>query len=115
VTSRPGCCAVASRGARSWSGVARGRANQIHAIAIRNLKGRALASDTFGKNGRAWLATLELPVDEREMLDSCPREADFLTAELALVDRQIARYALSCAQIRRLMTIPASASRPPRR
>jgi transposase len=80
--------------------------NQIHAIAIRNLKGRAPASDTFGKKGRAWLAGLNLPVDERAMVDSCLREADFLTAELALVDAEIARYALGCAEIRRLMTIP---------
>jgi transposase len=80
--------------------------NQIHAIAIRNLSGRAPASDTFGKKGRAWLATLQLPADEREMLDSCLREADFLTAELARLDREIARYALGCPEIRRLMTIP---------
>jgi transposase len=80
--------------------------NQVHAIVIRNLRGRAPASDTFGKKGRAWLATLELPADEREMVDSCLREADFLTGEIARVDREIARYALGCAQIRRLMTIP---------
>ena len=40
------------------------------------------------------------------MLDSCLREADFLTAELALIDGQIARYAIDCPEIRRLMTIP---------
>jgi transposase len=79
--------------------------NQVHAIVIRNLGGRAPASDTFGKKGRAWLRTLQLPGDEREMLDSCLREADFLTAELARLDREIARYALGCAEIRRLMTI----------
>jgi transposase len=80
--------------------------NQIHAIAIRNLCGRAPASDTFGKKGRAWLATLELPADEREMVNSCLREADFLTGELARIDGEIARYALGCPEIRRLMTIP---------
>jgi hypothetical protein len=78
----------------------------VHAIVIRNLRGRAPASDTFGKKGRAWLATLDLPADEREMVDSCLREADFLTGEIARVDREIARYALGCAEIRRLMTIP---------
>ncbi len=40
------------------------------------------------------------------MVDSCLREADFLTRELACVDREIARYAVGCAEIRRLMTIP---------
>jgi transposase len=80
--------------------------NQIHAVVIRNLGGRAPGSDTFGTKGRAWLAALELPADEREMVQSCLREADFLTGELARVDREIARYALGCAEIRRLMTIP---------
>jgi transposase len=47
-----------------------------------------------------------LPVDERAIVDRCLREADFLTTELALVDAEIARYALGCAEIRRLMTIP---------
>jgi transposase len=80
--------------------------NQVHAVVIRNLGGRAPGSNTFGKQGRAWLATLKLPADEREMVQSCLREADFLTGELARVDCEIARYALGCAQIRRLMTIP---------
>jgi transposase len=56
--------------------------NQVHAVVIRNLGGRAPARDTFGKKGRAWLATLDLPADERAMVDSCLREADFLTGEL---------------------------------
>jgi transposase len=33
--------------------------NQIHAVVIRNLAGRAPASDTFGKKGRAWLEGLD--------------------------------------------------------
>jgi transposase len=74
--------------------------NQIHAVAIRNLAGRAPASDTFGKKGRAWLATLQLPIDERAMVDSCLREADFLTGEIARIDAEIARYVLGCAEMR---------------
>jgi transposase len=80
--------------------------NQIHAVVIRNLGGRAPARDTFGKKGRAWLATLDLPADDRAMVDSILREADFLTHELAHIDREIARYAVRSAEIRRLMTIP---------
>lgn len=49
--------------------------NQVHAVVIRKLGGGAPASDTFGKKGRAWLATLELPADEREMINSGLREA----------------------------------------
>jgi transposase len=47
------------------------------------------------------------------MVDSCLREADFLTGEIARIDGEIARidgeiarYALGCTEIRRLMTIP---------
>ena len=40
--------------------------NQVHAIAIRNLKGRAPVSDTFGKGGRQWLASPVLPADARD-------------------------------------------------
>jgi transposase len=80
--------------------------NQVHAVVIRNLGGRAPARDTFGNKGRAWLATLDLPADERAMVDSCLREADFLTHELAHIDREVARYAVGNAEIRRLMTIP---------
>jgi transposase len=61
---------------------------------------------TFAKKGRDWLATLELPADERAMLESCLREADFLTREIAHLDREIAVYALGCADSRRLTTIP---------
>ena len=52
--------------------------NEIHAILMRRLKGRPDASDLFGKKGRAWLAELELPVEERETLDSGLRQIDFL-------------------------------------
>ncbi len=40
--------------------------NEVHAILIRRLKGRPDGSDLFGKKGRAWLAELELPIEERE-------------------------------------------------
>jgi hypothetical protein len=58
------------------------------------------------QEGPRMLATLDLPADERAMVDSCLREADFLTHELTRVDREIARYAVASAEIRRLMTIP---------
>src|SRR4051812_46259255 len=43
--------------------------NEIHAVLMRNLKGRPPMSDAFGKRGRAWLAELELPADERQTAD----------------------------------------------
>jgi transposase len=80
--------------------------NQIHATLIRNLGGRGPARDILAKKGREWLTSLKLPADERATILSCMREADFLARELAQVDREIARYAVGCAEIRRLMTIP---------
>jgi transposase len=35
--------------------------NEVHAVLMRNLKGRPPMTDVFGKRGRAWLAELELP------------------------------------------------------
>src|SRR3954463_1446193 len=80
--------------------------NEVHAILFRRLKGRPDVSDLFGKQGRAWLAELELPVEERETLDSGLRQIDFLDAEVALVERAIAHDALNWPDARRLMTVP---------
>jgi hypothetical protein len=63
-------------------------------------------TDVFGKPGREWLAALELPADERETLECCLREVDFLDCEVGLIERELARQALSSQEIRRLMTVP---------
>src|SRR5437016_11968319 len=52
--------------------------NECHAVLARNLKGRPPMSDVFGKQGREWLGALELPPDERETVECCLREVDFL-------------------------------------
>jgi transposase len=80
--------------------------NEIHAVLQRNLKGRPPATDLFGRKGRRWLSQLELTMDERQTVDACLRQIDFLNAELELVERGIAVHALDCDDIRRLMTIP---------
>jgi transposase len=80
--------------------------NELHAVLARNLKGRPPMSDVFGKQGRRWLAALELPGDERETLECCLREVDFLDSEVGLIERELARQALSSEAIRRLMTVP---------
>jgi transposase len=80
--------------------------NEIHAILIRRLKGRPDVSDLFGNNGQAWLAELELPIEERETLDSGLRQIDFLDGEVASVDRVLAHDALIWPEARRLMTVP---------
>jgi len=80
--------------------------NELHAVLIRRLKGRPPVSDVFGARGRAWLAALELPDDERDTVSACLRHVDFLDAEVAVVDRAIAAQALGSPDTLRLMTVP---------
>jgi transposase len=75
--------------------------NEVTAVLV-----RPPASDLFGKRGRVWLRTLELPADERQTVDACLRQIDFLSEEIGAVDRSIATPALDSPEIRRLMTIP---------
>src|SRR3954451_9124515 len=91
---------------RSQLVAARTRAkNEIHAILFRRLKGRPDVSDLFGKKGREGLAELELPVEERETLDSGLRQIDLLGTEVALVEGAIAHDALNWPAARRLMPV----------
>jgi transposase len=86
---------------------ARSRAkNEVHAVLMRCLKDRPPASDLFGVKGRRWLADQQLPVTERETVDSAIRQVEFLDAEIAAVERLIAAEALSWPEVKRLMTVP---------
>jgi transposase len=80
--------------------------NELHAVLSRNLKGRPPVSDVFGKAGREWLRGLELAPDERETVEGCLRQVDFLDEEVGLIERELAGQALSSQEIRRLMTVP---------
>ena len=80
--------------------------NEIGAALMRTLAPRSPASDPFGAKGRAWLAELELPEDERETVDACLRQLDFLAGELGHLERLIARRVRGDEDVRRLMTIP---------
>jgi transposase len=94
-------------GRRSQLVRARSRAkNEIHAVLMRCLKDRPPASDLFGVKGRRWLAEQQLPVTERETVDSAARQVDFLDAEIAEVGQLIAAEALSWPEVKRLMTVP---------
>jgi hypothetical protein len=75
-------------------------------VPARNLCGRPPVTDCFGKQGRAWLASLQLPIDERLTLDGCLRQIDFLDAEIDALDAALAERALRSPQILRLMTVP---------
>ena len=65
--------------------------NQIHAVLMRQLVGRAPVTDLFGVNGREWLGTLQLAVDERETVDAAMRQIEFLDSEISEVERLIAQ------------------------
>lgn len=80
--------------------------NEIHAVLMRRLKGKPPVSDLFGVKGRKWLRELELPVEEAETVGSALRHIEFLDAEIAEVERLIAREALRSPDARRLMTVP---------
>jgi len=80
--------------------------NELHAVLARNLKGRPPMSDVFGVRGRQWLKALELPADERETVDGCLRQVDFLDREVDALERGLARMALACEETRRLMSVP---------
>ncbi|HEX5093456.1 MAG TPA: IS110 family transposase, partial [Burkholderiales bacterium] len=80
--------------------------NQVHAVLMRRLVGKPPMSDLFGVRGRAWLARLELPADERLTVDGCLRHIDMLNEEIGLVEQAIAADALGSPEMRRLLTIP---------
>jgi transposase len=80
--------------------------NELQAVLARRLQGKPPCADLFGVKGRQWLASLELPVEERESVDAGLRQIAFLDAEIAAVDRLIAQQALLWPEIRRLMTVP---------
>src|SRR5262249_20323939 len=83
--------------------------NECTAVLARNREGKPPMSDICGRKGRRWLAALQLPADESETVACCLREVDFLDSEIALIERELASQALSCQEIRRLMTVPGGA------
>lgn len=79
--------------------------NRIHAILHRNLIAPEM-SDLFGKAGRRLLAGLELPADERELLDADLRILDFFAIEIRATDQRLAQAALQDPDMQRLITVP---------
>jgi transposase len=90
--------------------VARTRAkNEAMAVLHRNLSRRPPMSDPFGTKGRRWLGALELPGDEVETLSAALRQIDFLSGEVEVIERELARFAADSAEARRLMSVPGVA------
>jgi transposase len=80
--------------------------NEVHAVLMRRLVGRPPVSELFGKAGRQWLRSLELPVEECETIEGAMRHVEFLDAEIEEVERLIARQALLSPDARHLLTVP---------
>jgi transposase len=80
--------------------------NEIHAALMRRLVRKPAVSDLFGKQGRRWLESLELPDEEQETVEGCLRQLDFCESEIAAIEKRIATEALTSPEIRRLMTVP---------
>ena len=80
--------------------------NEVHAVLVRRLIAKPKVSDLFGVAGRRWLQRLELPVEERETVDGCLRQIEFLDQEIAELERVIALDALARGDVKRLMSVP---------
>ena len=80
--------------------------HEVHAALIRRLVARPEFSDLFGQAGRRWLAELDLPVEERETIDSSMRQIEYLDREIREVERVIALDTLQWPEAKRLMSVP---------
>lgn len=80
--------------------------NEIHAALSRSLLGRSPVGDLFTAEGRAWLEAQELGAEEAETVAGCLRQVDFLDGEVEAIDAKLAKWAVSSAEAKRLMSIP---------
>jgi transposase len=69
--------------------------NECHAVLVRRLIKKPAVSDLFGLAGREWLREVELPTWERETVDGCLGQIEFLDQEIAEVEKQVVRDALT--------------------
>lgn len=79
--------------------------NRAAAVLARRLV-RPPVTDLFGVRGRAWLASLEVPVEERLTLDAAVRVDTVLCEQIAAAERAVATAVVDDARARRLLTIP---------
>jgi transposase len=79
--------------------------NEVHSILHAHLIPKCPHADLFNGRGRTWLTRQPLPDDERSAIDRHVRELDRLAEDLAVLDREIAQFAIEDPAVRRLMTI----------
>ena len=78
--------------------------NRVHAVLHANLIPR-YEGKLFSKGGRAWLAGQPLPEDQRQSVLRHLAEHDRVAADLAAMDKVLAKWALGDERVRRLMTV----------
>ncbi len=78
--------------------------NRIHALLSKQWVTHEF-SDLFGKKGRLFLASLELPIKSRYVLDSLLRELDVINHEISLIESLLAKYSVTDEDVQRLMQI----------
>lgn len=79
--------------------------NQVQSVLHAYLVPRFAGADLFGKKGRAWLSEQPLPSDERLAIERRLRELDRLAEDLAVIEKELARFALKDPDCQRLMTV----------
>jgi transposase len=80
--------------------------NEVHAVLARNLCPRPPVSDAFGKAGRRWLASLELPEQEQLTVRGCLRQIDALEADVDELEQALAKRLNRSRELRRLLSVP---------
>lgn len=80
--------------------------NEVLVVLHRNLKQRPPMTDPFGVAGRRWLDDQALPADERDTINAALRQIDFLSEEIATIERDLAAFVLASEHARRLVTVP---------
>lgn len=80
--------------------------NRIHSLLHRNLVPLPQVSDLFGKKGREFLQSVELPDDDRCQLDHELALLEFLGLQIQDADQRLAKAAMSDSRTELLLTIP---------
>jgi len=83
--------------------------NRIHGLIDRHPeieKGEGMDSDLFGKSGRTWLREIDLPPEERKLLDGELSLLDALDARIKSSDRWVSDLAKGNRDVALLKTIP---------
>lgn len=79
--------------------------NQVHAV-LHQQGLRSPVSDMFGRRGRLWLQSLQLPAQARETVETCLRMIDGYDGEIQKQNRQLREKAKQDERVSWLMTIP---------